>query len=65
MSTLLTKYLFKMHFQGEIFKQGKVVTIKGNRQIEKIHMPICTDGSKNLHTLLVKHYNDLLDRQSF
>ena len=23
-----------------------------------------TDGSKILHTLLVKHYNDLLDRQS-
>ena len=25
------------------------------------HVP--TDGSKTLHTLLVKHYNDLLDRQ--
>ena len=24
----------------------------------------CTDGSNILHTLLVKHYNDLLDRQS-
>ena len=24
----------------------------------------CTDGSRILHTLLVKHYNDLLDRQS-
>ena len=23
-----------------------------------------TDGSKSLHTLLVKHYNDLLERQS-
>ena len=23
-----------------------------------------TDGSRILHTLLVKHYNDLLDRQS-
>ena len=23
-----------------------------------------TDGSKTLHTLLVKHYNDLLNRQS-
>ena len=31
-------------------------------------MSICrnqhTDGNKTLHTLLVKHYNDLLDRQS-
>ena len=27
-----------------------------------LHSP--TDGSKILHTLLVKHYNDLLDRQS-
>ena len=25
---------------------------------------IHTDGSKILHTLLVKHYNDLLERQS-
>ena len=25
---------------------------------------ICTDGSRILHTLLVKHYNDLFDRQS-
>ena len=25
---------------------------------------ICTDGSRILHTLLIKHYNDLLDRQS-
>ena len=25
---------------------------------------ICTDGSRILHTLSVKHYNDLLDRQS-
>ena len=24
----------------------------------------CTDGNNILHTLLVKHYNDLLDRQS-
>ena len=31
-------------------------------------MSICrnqhTDGNKTLHTLLVKHYNDLLNRQS-
>ena len=25
---------------------------------------LSTDGSRILHTLLVKHYNDLLDRQS-
>ena len=25
----------------------------------------CTDGCKSLHTILVKHYTDLLDRQSF
>ena len=25
---------------------------------------ICTDGSRILHTLLVKHYNGLLDNQS-
>ena len=27
-------------------------------------MELVTDGSKILHTLLVKHYNDLFDRQS-
>ena len=28
------------------------------------HLSYHTDGSKILHTLLVKHYNDLLERQS-
>ena len=27
-------------------------------------MCLHTDGSRILHTLLVKHYNDLLDKQS-
>ena len=26
---------------------------------------LCTDGSKISHTLLVKHYNDLLDNHSY
>ena len=30
----------------------------------KLFFEIYTDGSRILHTLLVKHYNDLLDRQS-
>ena len=40
-------------------------------QLKKIQTDVCieskiihTDGSRILHTLLVKHYNDLLDRQS-
>ena len=31
--------------------------------ILKILFIVYTDGSKILHTLLVKHYNDLLERQ--
>ena len=35
-------------------------------QFNRCHvlLHLLTDGSRILHTLLVKHYNDLLDRQS-
>ena len=39
---------------GEILSKIKIST----------SYAVSTDGSRILHTLLVKHYNDLLDRQS-
>ena len=41
-----------------------MVLISETRQTVVFIDAFSTDGSRILHTLLVKHYNDLLDRQS-
>ena len=69
----------KKHYRGsEFFVKYHICRLQNlsrqqNRRADKFKNPcliqniithLCTHGDKNLHTLLVKHYNDLLDGQS-
>ena len=46
--------------------QGAPYTAQCCRNVNLRHLELrFTDGSRILHTLFVKHYNDLLDRQSY
>ena len=46
---------------AKIYLSSTVVRIIWDSLTNKV---LFTDGSRILHTLLVKHYNDLLDKQS-
>ena len=55
----------KINMMFVTFKSVSLYTPRNRRFSSTQCMKVkITDGSRILHTLLVKHYNDLLDRQS-
>ena len=52
----LIKMDFRVNFKKQILIPNSVIYWSNSGRY--------TDGSRILHTLLVKHYNDLLDKQS-
>ena len=47
-----------------VFRTSLLHTETNKSLFIRFIIKVYTDGNKTLHTLLVKHYNDYLDRQS-